>query len=314
MKRHHFTSLQHNKIIIAKRGGKAFAVFTGSTNYSLRGLYIQANNALLFVDNDIAGWYADDFETAFPKRDEKFRTATFTNAKIAGQWFENRRKRGNIASATPRTKMPSFRCNRSRMPSPLPRFPCFMLLPSAGPGKTGPADLALNKIDYKKLLVMGVADKPGKKKSTAKLTEVQLPGRGPQALPPGVLSGQLPQPFKAEWSGGSGVRLHHKFVICDFNTDNPVAFTGSSNSAAGGEEHNGDNLIEINDPKVVTAYAVEALRIFDHYDFRNRMKRAKKQPAAYDLAEPPTGKTPAWWAPFFDSGDYKSRDRTLFSS
>jgi len=114
---------------------------------------------------------------------------------------------------------------------------------------------------------------------------------------PAVLGQHLPEPFKSEWSGGNGIRMHHKFVICDFNGKNPVAYSGSSNLAAGGEHQNGDNLIEIRDPKVVTAYAVEAIRIFDHYDFRNRMKNAKKNPQAFDLAEPPTGKQKAWWAP-----------------
>ena len=38
VKRHKFQGLQHNKIFIAKRDGKAFAVLTGSTNFALRGL------------------------------------------------------------------------------------------------------------------------------------------------------------------------------------------------------------------------------------------------------------------------------------
>ena len=59
--------------------------------------------------------------------------------------------------------------------------------------------------------------------------------------------------------------MHHKFVVCDFNGAKPVVFTGSSNMAAGGEQGNGDNLIEIRDPKVVIAYAVQVVSIFDHY-------------------------------------------------
>ena len=315
VKRHHFTSLQHNKIFIAKRAGKAFAVFTGSTNYSLRGLYIQANNGLLFADADIAGMYDDAFAAAFPKGKEKFKTATFTGAPVAAKWFEK-----NVPGAG--TYRFCFSPHKDAKTSMQPladaiaaaKASVFYAIAFRG-AETGPADLALNKIDYKKLLVIGVADKPGKKKSTAKLTVVQLPGRGPQALPPGLLSGHLPEPFKTEWSGGSGVRLHHKFVICDFNQANSVVYTGSSNLAAGGEQHNGDNLIEIRDPKVVTAYAVEAVRVFDHYDFRNRMKQAKKKPAAFDLAEPPSGNAKPWWSPFFDDpANYQSRDRVLFAA
>lgn len=313
VKRHHFSSLQHNKVIIAKRGGVAFAVFTGSTNFSLRGLYIQANNGLLFQDADIAGWYAKAFEAAFPAA-AKFKTGDFTGAAIAGKWYEKAQPDAGIYRFcfSPH-KDPAISMQPVADAVNAAKESVFYAIAFRG-AETGPADIALNKIDIAKLLVIGVADKPGKKNGASSKTMVQLPGRGAQALPPAALGGNLPEPFKTEWSGGSGVRLHHKFVICDFNRPNAVVFTGSSNLASGGEHNNGDNLIEIRDPKVAVAYGVEAVRIFDQYDFRNRMKRAKKQPKAYDLAEPPTGNTTAWWEPCFEKGNYKSRDRELFSA
>ena len=109
--------------------------------------------------------------------------------------------------------------------------------------QSGPADKALDALDPKKLLVMGVANMAGKPKSTTLL--VQLPGRGPIPFGPAALTKNMPEPFKSEWTGGGGIHMHHKFVICDFNGDKPVVFTGSSNLAAGGEQGNGDNLIEI---------------------------------------------------------------------
>ena len=111
--------------------------------------------------------------------------------------------------------------------------------------QTGPADKALDALDPKKMLVMGVANTAGKPKSQTLM--VQLPGRGPIPFGPAALTKNLPEPFKAEWTGGGGIHMHHKFVICDFSVDNPVVFTGSSNLSAWGEEGNGDNLIEIRD-------------------------------------------------------------------
>jgi phosphatidylserine/phosphatidylglycerophosphate/cardiolipin synthase-like enzyme len=313
VKRHHFASLQHNKVVVAKRNDAAFAVFTGSTNFSLRGLYIQANNGLLFRDADIAGWYAKAFAAAFPSGQTKFKTADFTKAEIASKWFEkNQPDAGTYRFCFSPHKDPKLSMQPIADAVGQAKSSVFYAIAFRG-AETGPADVALNKIDIDKLLVMGVADKPGKKKGAANATVVQLAGRGAQALPPGTLAGNLPEPFKSEWSGGSGVRLHHKFVICDFNRPNAVVFTGSSNLASGGEQKNGDNLIEIRDPKVVIAYAVESVRIFDHYDFRNRMVRAKKQPKAYDLAEPPVGNAKAWWGPCFEKGNYKMRDRELFA-
>jgi hypothetical protein len=306
--RHKFSRLQHNKVIVAKRNGRAFAVFTGSTNFSLRGLYIQANNALLFRDTKIAGWYADAFAAGFPTG------AGFAAKTIAAGWLTRRVTGAGTYRFcfSPHTD-PAVSMGPVAAAIDGAKRSIFYAIAFRG-AQTGPADLALNRIDADKLLVMGVADKPGTKNAPAgSTTVVQLPGRGRQALKPSALSGSLPEPFKSEWAGGSGVRMHHKFVICDFNTRSPVVYTGSSNLAAGGEHENGDNLIEIRDPRVATAYGVEAVRIFDHYEFRDRMKRAETQPKALDLAEPPTGNAKAWWETSFEKGHYKRRDRELFS-
>lgn len=58
-------------------------------------------------------------------------------------------------------------------------------------------------------------------------------------------------------------------MVCDFNGTSPVVFCGSSNLAEGGEKSNGDNLIAIYDSKIANRYAVEAIRLYDHYRFRS---------------------------------------------
>lgn len=307
--RHHFSGLQHNKVIIARRksGNSAvpFAVATGSTNFSLGGVYIQNNNVLLFRHADIAKLYADVFDVAFPK------AAGFSGKPVATQWFEK---------ALPNAGTYRF-CFSPHKKATLPMTPLANAINGAKKSvfyaiafrgaQSGPADKALDALDPEKLLVMGVANMAGKPKSQTLM--VQLPGRGPIPFGPAALTKNLPEPFKSEWTGGGGIHMHHKFVICDFNGDKPVVFTGSSNLAAGGEQGNGDNLIEIRDPKVVVAYAVQAVSIFDHYGFRNRMKNAKTKPAARDLSQPPAPGKPAWWEASFEPDDYKYRDRLLFA-
>src|SRR5215831_18010679 len=65
-----------------------------------------------------------------------------------------------------------------------------------------------------------------------------------------------------------------EFIVMDFNSYEPVVFTGSSNLAAAGEKANGDNLLAIFDRAAATAYAIEAVRLVDHYHFRTSMKAA----------------------------------------
>ena len=88
------------------------------------------------------------------------------------------------------------------------------------------------------------------------------------------LASKAPEPFKSEWSGGKGRNVHHKFLVTDFNLATAKVFTGSSNFSPSGEAKNGDHLIMIEDRKIATAYAIEATRVFDHLQFRNRMRDA----------------------------------------
>jgi phosphatidylserine/phosphatidylglycerophosphate/cardiolipin synthase-like enzyme len=124
------------------------------------------------------------------------------------------------------------------------------------------------------------------------------------------LHSKVPPPFNEEWRGGPGQVIHHKFVVVDFNDMSPVVFTGSSNLAQGGEEANGDNLLAIHDRRVATIYAVEAIRLVDHYHFRSAMSQATAaQPLALQGAAAPT----KWWERYYDKSQIQCLERQLFS-
>jgi phosphatidylserine/phosphatidylglycerophosphate/cardiolipin synthase-like enzyme len=142
--------------------------------------------------------------------------------------------------------------------------------------------------------------------------KVYKPGESSGMIVPfEYLKGKVPPPFQDEYSGGSGIVIHDKFVVVDFNGKNPVVFTGSSNLAAGGEEANGDNLLAIYDPAVAAAYAVEAVRLVDHYHFRAQMKTADA--SAPLCLQGPDAKD-KWWRPYYDPQTIYYHERTLFSS
>jgi hypothetical protein len=147
-----------------------------------------------------------------------------------------------------------------------------------------------------------------------------------------------PAPFNAEWGGGGGIHQHDKFVVTDFNLPSATVFTGSSNLAPSGEKGNGDNLIMIQDQRVAVAYAIEALRIFDHLHFRVRMedasgggsgikkadkgvrkttkpkKTAKQTEKELTLAKPKAISGEAnWFERYYKAGTQDQNDRQLFS-
>jgi phosphatidylserine/phosphatidylglycerophosphate/cardiolipin synthase-like enzyme len=116
----------------------------------------------------------------------------------------------------------------------------------------------------------------------------------------------LPPPFNKE-AAIPGIAIHHKFVVVDFKGKDPVVYCGSSNLAFNPEQKNGDNLIEIHDPKAVTVFAIEAIRLVDHFSFRDREQNADRIDLQASDPKP-------WHASYYDTEDLHCLERTLLIS
>ena len=92
----------------------------------------------------------------------------------------------------------------------------------------------------------------------------------------------------------------------------------------GGEQVNGDNLLEIHDEEIATAFAIEALELVDHFEFLDRLatgpkgKTAKKQKSAIKTDTAAAvgwflGTTGKWVEKFYDPDDLHFVDRELFA-
>src|SRR4029079_18889014 len=64
MKRGKFGRYAHDKVLIVRRksNGAAVKVLTGSTNFSVTGLYVNSNHVLVYSDPTVAGKYAELFD------------------------------------------------------------------------------------------------------------------------------------------------------------------------------------------------------------------------------------------------------------
>ena len=294
----HFGSLAHHKVLIARHNGVPFRVLTGSANFSVRGLYVQSNNILVFDSAEVAGLYARAFDQAWQD------APGFRKSAVAAQWFPL------PVDATPEGRV--------------------AFSPHADPGLSlSPIVNALNGARSSVLFAVmdlsgggpvlqtlrGIADRDGIFSygitQTTKDFALYKPGsRRGVRIPFSFLSANVPAPFNKEWAGGFGQVIHHKFAVIDFNGDNPVVYTGSSNLAQGGERRNGDNLLELRGQAIASLYAVEAIKMIDHYHFRASMKTAT-------TSDPLILRGPAdwqkWVAPYFDPNDLKSLDRQTFA-
>lgn len=309
VRRTHFSGLQHHKVFIASRAGVPFKVLAGSTNFSFRGLYIQSNNALVFADAGIAVLYQQAFEAAFAD------PGGFKKLDLARKW--------QLAPANA-AAVPVHVCFAPHSSSALPLNPVRGAIEQASSSvfyavaflnqiKSGPTKEAFDRLIEWPIFSYGVSDKAGG-------LAIIKPDGSVGLVDFAFLARNAPEPFKSEWSGGQGINVHHKFVVTDFNLPTAKVFTGSSNLAPSGENGNGDHLLMIEDPKIATAYAIEALRVFDHLHFRSTMQDAAKlKPAAREAAL--TLRKPrvisgeaAWFEPYYVAGSQKLKDRQLFVS
>src|SRR4029077_9365880 len=322
VKRMKFIKLQHNKVLIVKKNGQPQKVLFGSTNFSFRGLYIQANNALVVYAPEAAQLFENVFQLAFDNA-----------GKPAKNWFESNAISKKWQSVTVAGKPALQFCFSPHANSDLSMTPVGKAIAGAKSSvffsiaflyqtKSGPARQAIDKLMKTDVFSYGISDKPGN-------LQVFKPDKSIGLVDFAYLAKTTPQPFASEWSGGAGIHQHDKFVVTDFNLPSAQVFTGSSNLAPSGEEGNGDNLVMIQDQKIATSYAIEALRIFDHLHFRVRMQNAlgpkkgkgsskkttQQQKDQLTLQKPTaiSGK-PAWFAGYYEKDSQKEDDRKLFSS
>ena len=309
VRRTHFSGLQHHKVFIASRNGVPFKVLAGSTNFSFRGLYIQSNNALVFADPGIAALYQQVFEQAFAD------PAGFRKTELAKKW----------QLAPPNgSGVPVHVCFSPHATSALSLNPVngaveqatssvFYAVAFLNQIKSGPTREAFDRLIARPIFSYGISDEAGS-------MAIKKPDGSVGVVDFAYLAENAPEPFKSEWSGGQGINVHHKFVVTDFNQPTAKVFTGSSNLAPSGENGNGDHLLMIEDRKIATAYAIEALRVFDHLHFRSRMQAAsiltpaaKKEELTLRKPRAITGKA-AWFEGYYKAGSQKLRDRKLFVS
>lgn len=304
-KRGKFGRYAHDKVFIKRKQGKAVKVLTGSTNFSVTGIYVNANNVLIFDDEHAASLYAQVFDLAFKNGGDR---AAFANSPLAKKEWELTAPGlpKMLVSFAPHKK-PTFSLKRAL--DELRKADSSVLFAVMGLRGAGKLLERLGAIHADPdIFSYGVTDDLGTAKPGASGVTVYAPGRGGVLVRAEALTKNVPPPFAKEATEGNAHRIHHKFIVVDFNDSDPVLFTGSSNLAEGGEEANGDNLLAIYDREIATAYAVEAIRLVDHYNFRSAMGRATK-------VRPLRLKTDKerWWSKYYREGSMSFRERLLFA-
>ncbi len=308
VKRQHMGKLQHNKTIVVD-GPKVQAAVCGSTNHSWRGFFVQNNNAIILRGKSAVKVFLAGFDDYWANDN----VAGFGNTASA-QWNDLGLK-GIKAQVgfSPRSKknavLQAIADDIGNATSSL-FFSLAFLYQTKGAIQN-----VVKKIKQEnKIFSYGISDhKVAGLDDEAAGVDIQKPDGKVSLVNPAALSKNAPEPFKSEPTGGGGTRMHHKFIVIDFDKPTARVYMGSYNFSLAADTSNGENLLLIQDRRIAVSYVVEALRLFDHYHFRVVQLEAKKARKKLQLARPPRKPgEKTWWADHY-SNVRKIRDRELFS-
>lgn len=309
VKRQHMGSLQHNKTVVV-RGGQKPAVLCGSTNFSWRGLYVQANNAVVMRGATAAQVFADAFESYWNASDAgDFRASGPASPPWKPLGLPNCKA---AATFSPHSNANAVLDTLAAYLTGQTRSSVLFALAFIYQSKGSLRDAITALQDKPKVFVYGMSDK-----RVGGLDLKKADGHMAVVQPDFLVDDDTPQPFRAEPSSltreNGGTRLHHKFIVTDFNTPKARVYMGSFNFSPTADTKNGENLLVIEDQRVATAYMVEALRLFDHYEWRVARHSAKKNGKPLVLRKPPraAGEQPWWKEDWTDKR--KAADRKLFA-
>jgi phosphatidylserine/phosphatidylglycerophosphate/cardiolipin synthase-like enzyme len=300
VKRQHVLNLQHNKMIVVD-GSIHKLVVCGSTNFSWRGFFVQANNAIVLSGNEAVTL----FETAFMQYWEA--PANKFGASTSADWATL-----DLGSVKPEVSFSPHSEENARLADIAEDMKsttsCLLYSLAFLYQTNGPVLDAIKSVTSKdEIFVYGISDRK------VGGLDLQRPDGNVSPVFPDALGKDAPAPFNSEPTGGGGIRMHHKFVVVDFDKPDARVYLGSYNFSSPADLKNGENLVFIKDRRVAVSYMVEALRIFDHYHFRIAQQDAVIAHKELALQTPPKMEhDKPWWSEDYTDAR-KIRDRELFS-
>lgn len=304
VKRHHMSNLQHNKTIVVK-GKDVKAAICGSTNYSWRGQFVQSNNAIVLRGSKAIqpfieafdNYWKNNFVKGFgPTPSTAWQALGLTGIDAKVTFSPHSAGNGVLKSVAD-----DILSAKSSV------FYSLAFLNQTGGAVTD----AIKEITRKEgIFVYGISDK-----RTGGL-DIHLPNGKIAPVFAQNLSANLPEPFKSEptalSSNGMGTRMHHKFVVIDFDKPTARVYMGSYNFSNPADNENGENLLLLKNRRIAVSYMIQALSIFDHYHFRNLQANADDSPKSIQLKPAPKTGQKAWWEASY-TDPRKILDRELFA-
>ncbi len=298
VRRQHLGGLQHNKtIVIQSPKPENNLVVCGSTNFTWRGIFVQNNHAVVLHGAQSAATFRAAFDSYWdhPTNFRQSPSAELTPLGLVGIDGSVAFSPHSDANSLLDTVAADVKTATSSV-----FYSLAFLYQTKGVLRE-----AIEEVTNRpNVLVYGVSDRA--------VGGLHVnPNGNPVPVAPASLEAGLPPPFSEEPErSGVGNYMHHKFIVIDFDTPDPRVYLGSYNFSRPADADNGENLLLFKDGRIATAFAIEAVRIYDHYAFRASPEA--QAAGAQPLRRPPNPGEVPWWDRFY-TDERAKRDRLKFA-
>ena len=303
-------TLSHNKTIVLTKSGVAQAVLTGSTNFSVGGIYGHSNVVHICERNDIA-------------------------AKYLWLWNElkkNTPKSADVGVLVGKTPLPGDPLTQQITPIFSPRDSLQALDWYAEQAKSANDALFMTfafgmnqrfqdayrngtaKLRYALMEAMSgpTRTKTQREANEAAIIELRKMTENKFAIGSRLGKGAFNHWLVEQLSGVNvNVRyLHTKYMLVDPLGANPLVVCGSANFSEASTTNNDENMLIIRgNPRVADIYLGEFMRLYRHFAFRDWLTQ---HPEADDVQVGHLDETDQWWKRYFGNS-FESRQRSYFA-
>jgi phosphatidylserine/phosphatidylglycerophosphate/cardiolipin synthase-like enzyme len=298
----------HHKFIVLSRmvNGKRVpqAVLCGSTNFTLNGVYAQANNVTITSNPIIMSKYLGQFEFLFqqPAHDPAATSIQDSEQNIldpSAAWQVGFSPRAGKVDLTFFASLIQSAKQDVLFATAFGIDPIVMNALVGQPNDS--------------ILRYGIQDKPTKN-VTGIHADKTADFEAASTLPVG-LEGWLDE-HRMPGQLGS-ILIHDKIIVIDFTSDSPIVIDGSHNYSGAASQSNDENYLVIrNDTSFADCFGIEVLRLYDHYRFRfvtKEQSTVKSGAKAVKRAQIVLDSTDGWTGAYYDPTNLKFADRVIFS-
>jgi len=304
-------TLSHNKTIVLTKDGAAQAVLTGSTNFSVGGIYGHSNVVHICERDDVAAkylWLGNELKKNTPRSADAGVLAEKTplpDDPLAAQvtpifsprdtlealdWYAEQAKGTNdalfmtFAFGMNQRFQDAYRTGNAKLR--------YALMESmSGPTRTKEQRLA----------------------NEAAIIALRRMRENKFAIGSRLGKGAFNHWLVEQLSGlNVNVRyLHTKYMLVDPLGTNPLVVSGSANFSEASTTNNDENMLIIrSNPRVADIYLGEFMRLYRHFAFRDWLTQ---HPGADEVQVGHLDETDQWWKRYFGDS-FESRQRSYFAS